>query len=34
MNGKRYGDKLLRKGDMYVLMKEAQRLHRELEADF
>lgn len=33
LNGARYGDKLLRKGDVYVLMKEAQRLHRELETD-
>lgn len=33
MNGLRYGDKAIRKGDAYVLMKEAQRLYEELEQD-
>lgn len=33
MNGLRYGDKAIRKGDVYVLMKEAQRLYGELEQD-
>lgn len=33
MNGTRYGDKIIRKGDAFVLMKEAKRLFTEIEQD-
>ena len=33
INGVRYGNKAIRKGDVYVLMKEAQKLYQALEHD-